>query len=164
MTEGMGPGAYSPERADAVTKTKTVNINMGSSPSRPSTFARGGDVNVAPGQYDDGKNFGSDTKSFRIGEKRETRIQETMGPGSYNPERAEAMTKTKITTVNMASSPSRPGTFAKGADYDVAPGQYDDRSHEFGNNVKSFTIGEKRETRVTESMGPGSYNPDIADR
>ena len=164
MTESMGPGAYSPERADAITKTKMVNINMGSSPSRPSTFARGGDVNVAPGQYDDGKNFGSDTKAFRIGEKRETRIQETMGPGSYNPERAEAMTKTKVTTVNMASSPSRPGTFAKGADYDVAPGQYDDRSYEFGNNVKSFTIGEKRENRVTESMGPGSYNPDIADR
>jgi hypothetical protein len=27
---------------------------MGSSPSRPVSFARGGDVNVAPGQYDDG--------------------------------------------------------------------------------------------------------------
>ena len=50
----MGPGAYSPERSEALTKSKTVNIDMGKSPSRPTSFAKGGDVNVAPGQYDDG--------------------------------------------------------------------------------------------------------------
>ena len=31
---------------------------MGSSPARPGTFAKGGDVDVAPGQYDHGKSFG----------------------------------------------------------------------------------------------------------
>ena len=45
----MGPGAYEPERADGQTKSKMPNINMGTSPSRPSTMALGGDVNVAPG-------------------------------------------------------------------------------------------------------------------
>lgn len=111
----MGPGSYSPERADVLTKTKTSNVNMGSSPSRPTSFAKGGDYNVAPGQYDDRNyQFGSNSKGFTIGEKRETRIQETMGPGSYSPERAETMTKSKTTTtINMASSPGRPGTFAK---------------------------------------------------
>ena len=44
-----GPGTYSPERADKMTKTRTVNIDLGSSPARPGTFAKGGDVDVAPG-------------------------------------------------------------------------------------------------------------------
>ena len=50
----MGPGSYSPERADGITKSKMPNINMGGSPARPASFAKGGDVDVAPGQYDDG--------------------------------------------------------------------------------------------------------------
>ena len=62
---------------------------MGTSPSRPGTFAKQDDYSVAPGQYDDGKRFGQDTKSFRIGEKREQRIVESMGPGSYDPDRAD---------------------------------------------------------------------------
>ena len=53
-----GPGTYSLERAEAMTKTKTHNIDLGKSPARPSTFAKDGDVNVAPGQYDHSKNFG----------------------------------------------------------------------------------------------------------
>ena len=32
-----------------MTKTKMVNINMGTSPSRPSTFAKEGMMDVAPG-------------------------------------------------------------------------------------------------------------------
>ena len=70
----MGPGAYSPERADGITKQKIPNINMGTSPSRPGTFAKQDDYSVAPGQYDDGKRFGQDTKTITIGEKREQRI------------------------------------------------------------------------------------------
>ena len=45
----MGPGAYDPDRADGQTKPKTPNINLGSSPSRPQSFAKSGDVNIAPG-------------------------------------------------------------------------------------------------------------------
>ena len=62
----MGPGAYAPELADAQTKSKIPNINMGSSPSRPMSFAKGEDYNVAPGQYDDGQRFNSNVKSFTI--------------------------------------------------------------------------------------------------
>ena len=70
----MGPGAYDPEKADAVTKTKIATVTMGSSPSRPTSFAKSGDINVAPGQYDDGIRFNSNVKSFKIGEKREEKI------------------------------------------------------------------------------------------
>ena len=42
----MGPGAYSPERADAITKTKIKNVNIGQSAARAVSKT---DVNVAPG-------------------------------------------------------------------------------------------------------------------
>ena len=45
----------------------------------------------------------------------------------------------------------------------VAPGQYD-HGGKFGDNVKSFRIGERREERITQTIGPGSYDPDLADR
>ena len=95
---------------------------MGSSPARPHSFAKGGDVDVAPGQYDHGKRFGEDTKSFRIGEKREVRIEQTAGPGTYEADRADAITKQKTPNINMGSSPARPQSFAKPMDVDVAPG------------------------------------------
>jgi len=45
----MGPGAYDPELADRLTKPKIANINMGTTPSRPASFAKSGDIDVAPG-------------------------------------------------------------------------------------------------------------------
>ena len=50
----------------------------------------------------------------------------------------------------------------KQGDSNVGPGQYDDRNYDFGNKAKGFTIGEKRETRTVETMGPGSYDVDRA--
>ena len=94
---------------------------MGSSPARAS-FAKKEDYNNGPGQYDDGKDFGRDTKSFRIGEKRQERVVESMGPGQYSPERAEVLTKTKTVTIDMGRSAARPASFAKQGGADVAPG------------------------------------------
>ena len=104
----MGPGAYEPDRADGVTKPKMPNINMGGSPARPVSFAKGGDVDVAPGQYDDGKRFNDNVKSFKIGEKRPEKPREGMGPGAYEPDRADTLTKTKIANIDMGGSPARP--------------------------------------------------------
>ena len=142
----MGPGAYSPERADALTKTKMANVNMGTSPSRATNVRK--DDNVGPGQYDD-RNYemSQSSKGFIIGEKRAERVVETMGPGSYSPERAELVTKTRTATIDMGSSPSR-GAFIKRDGVDVAPGQYDDRRYEMSKSSKGFIIGEKRAERV----------------
>ena len=85
-----------------------------------------------------------------------------MGPGHYDAERADTLTKSKTATVNMGSSPAR-GSFIKRDDANVGPGQYDDRNYEFGNKAKGFIIGEKRAERVVESMGPGSYSPERAE-
>ena len=101
----MGPGQYSPERGDTLTKTKMANVNFGTSESRATIVRKGEDV--GPGQYDDGKRFGSETRTFTIGEKRAERVREGMGPGAYSPERGDALTKTKTVNINMGSSPSR---------------------------------------------------------
>ena len=154
MTESMGPGAYSPERADAVTKTKIVNINMGASPARPAK--KTADVDVAPGQYDDGVRWNSNVKSFRIGEKRFEKVVEGMGPGAYSPERADGLTKTKIANINMGSSPAR---VTKRNDVDVAPGQYDDGVR-WNSNVKSFRIGTRSPVKFETTAGPGQYDVD----
>ena len=70
-----GPGEYNHERAESITKTKTPNINLGSSPSRPHTIANAGaEFQGAPGQYDDGLRFNSNVKGFKIGEKRDEQI------------------------------------------------------------------------------------------
>ena len=98
------------------------NINLGSSPARPQSFAKGGDVNVAPGQYNSEKRFGEDTKTFRIGEKREVRIEKTAGPGSYSPELAERQTKQKTPNIDLGRSPARPHSLAKANDTEAAPG------------------------------------------
>ena len=63
-----------------MTKAKTPNINLGASPGRVSKKI---DIDVAPGQYDHYKEFGAETKSFRIGERREEKVVETLGPGAY---------------------------------------------------------------------------------
>ena len=86
---------YSPERAEALTKAKTPNVDMGKSPSRPSTFAKPGtDADGGPGTYDSPVKFGDNVKPFKIGEKRPHKID--TDNRDYSPERAEALTKTKV--------------------------------------------------------------------
>ena len=113
-----------------------VNINFGSSPSR-ATFVQK-DSAIGPGQYDD-RNYevSKSTKGFIIGEKRAEKIQSSMGPGAYSPERAETITKTRMANVTMGSSPSR-ATFVQ-KDSAIGPGQYDDGKR-FGSETKTFTI------------------------
>jgi len=104
-----------------------TNINMGSSPSRPVSFARPSTDGVAPGQYESDLKFAQSTKSFVIAEKRETRVTETMGPGSYSPERGDSITKAKTSTADFNRSPGRPVSFGRTGEVgSAAPGQYND--------------------------------------
>ena len=136
---------------------------MGSS-QRPA-FAAGGDTDVAPGDYDDHTyEMGHESKGFTIGEKRQERVVETsMGPGAYDPEKADHLTKTTVIGIRMDSSPGRDATLGLANSNTAGPGQYDDRSYDIANNMKSFTIGERRETKVVETLGPGMYSPEKAD-
>ena len=154
----VGPGQYNPDVADTVTKQRTPNINLGSAPARP--IPRN-DVDVAPGQYDYGKGFGEDVPTFKIGEKRpDPAPYNNVGPGQYNPDVADSVTKQRAPNVNLGSSPARP---IPRNDVDVAPGQYD-YGKGFGEDVPTFKIGEKRpDPAPYNNVGPGQYNPDVAD-
>ena len=45
---------YSPERAEALTKPKVPQVDMGNTPSRPVSFAKPGtDASGGPGSYGD---------------------------------------------------------------------------------------------------------------
>ena len=85
---------YSPERAEALTKTKVPQVDLGKT-GRPDNFNKPGtETSGGPGQYDSPTPFGKDVKSFKIGEKRPERIEND--PRDYSPERADALTKTKV--------------------------------------------------------------------
>ena len=145
--ETAGPGRYSPERADALTKSKiTHSIRIDSSTGHQALENKTTGSGVAPGTYDDRSyEWGHQSKGFTIGEKRETMIDETAGPGAYSPERADNLVKSKVTNVNMGSSPQRPARLHGEHPEGAAPGQYDDRYYEWGSDSKGFTIGERRE-------------------
>ena len=94
--------------ADNLTKSKTPNINLGSSPSRPhSNAVAGSEFQGAPGQYDHGVKFANDVNGFTIGEKREKPIGRTVGPGEYDVDRANNATRHRSPEVQFGESPSR---------------------------------------------------------
>ena len=72
LMDNPGAGSYAPENADNLTRPKCPNVDMGKSPSRPSTFAKpGSDELGGPGQYDlPNARFGSDVKPMTIGARR----------------------------------------------------------------------------------------------
>ena len=107
-----GPGQYDADRADTITKPKMANINMGTSPSRPKNLTKSGEFDVAPGQYDDGVRFNSNVKSFKIGEKRQEKVEMTAGPGQYDAERASSVTKSRTRAAIITNEKARPDTFA----------------------------------------------------
>ena len=82
--------------AEKLTKAKAPSIDLGKSPSRPvSNAVAGSEFQGAPGQYDDGIRFNSGVKPFTIAQKREKAIPRTAGPGEYDHERADSMTKVR---------------------------------------------------------------------
>ena len=134
-------------------------------PNRPQSFANLAQIGgVSPGQYDDGRDFLTDAKSFTIGQKRHEKLNDNVGPGHYSPERAESQTKPRIVSINLGSnSPNRPSSFALAAQIETAgPGQYNSPK-KFGDDVRGFTIGEKRPEKLSDNVGPGHYNPERAE-
>ena len=103
--------------------------------------------------YDDGKDFLSDVKGFKIGELRPQKLNDNVGPGHYNPERAESVTKPVNPSYKISNSPSRPESFAIAGQVGTAGSSV--TYPKFGNDTKTFTIGEKRLEKISNGIGPG---------
>ena len=96
---------------------------MGSSPSRGEIVSKYL-TTVGPGAYTYQKSFGEETTSVKIGERQKEKIVEsTAGPGDYDADRVDAVTKTKMVNIHMGSSPSRAEIVSKYLTK-VGPGDY----------------------------------------
>ena len=98
---------------------------MGTSPSRADLVSKTA-TTVGPGEYEHSKQFGQETKSFTIGEKREFKTVETIGPGAYSPDRADGITKLRSINIDMGKSKTGRDNSIKASEVTVGPGQYDD--------------------------------------
>ena len=158
----MGPGEYSPEIGDHLTKPKEPITIFSKNVSRPRNFGNAGaEDNGGPGAYDSPVRFGDDVKGFKIGEKRDGKIEDGVGPGTYDPELADNLTKTHNPAFDIGgNSPSRSDmNFSRKNDQaNIGPGVYGDSNVNFGNDVNGFTIGEKRpDLQRGNAAGPGEY-------
>jgi hypothetical protein len=101
----------------------------------------------------------SKTKGFKIGERRQSRLVESQGPGKYNTDVAEALTKYRSPTIRLNSGVKRPASYAKkDKGYTAEAGAYENRE-KFGLNAKTFTISkEPREKPIRPTTGPGEYD------
>ena len=130
LMDNPGAGSYDTGAAENLTRAKAPGVDMGKSPSRPSTFAKpGSDELGGPGQYDlPNARFGSDVKPMTIGAKRPQKVgNDVPDAGSYNPSAADGLVKPKApATIDMGRAPvARPKSpvtqTADAADFYEAP-------------------------------------------
>lgn len=81
----------------------------------------------------------------------------------YDPERAEALTRTKIVNTVISKEPKRDNYVA---DPGLGPGTYD-AGDSFGTGAQVFTFPPspgKEDDRISKiGLGPGHYDPERAD-
>lgn len=118
------------------------------------------DIASAPGSYDvRGMSFGENTKSFTIGVKRDSRVEGSPGPGSYDHSRSESQTKNRSpntvdfdrTTGRKDASPARDASGEVGNQ---------ERFYQYPKQVPVYSIGERRPEKPKDGPGPGEYNLD----
>ena len=95
------PGAYDPDRADSVTKYRSpgasIREDRNSFKKDTSRMEIRPNENPSPGQYDKHlDSFGQNAKSFTIAEKREQKIDRSLGPGDIDTDISFNMTKTSL--------------------------------------------------------------------
>ena len=114
---------------------------------------------MGPGSYEVGNSFGSNSKGFTIGVKRQSRQEHSPGPGEYEVERSDSQTKTRVNrsiefekiTGRRDSSPDKEG---EGMITTV------ERFYQYPKEVPNYSIGEKRPEKPRDGPGPGEYNLD----
>lgn len=101
------------------------------------------------------KAFGEDAKGFTIAAKRKERVEQSPGPGQYDHERSDSVTKTRAPAVDFAKNPERdsPTKSVDTPDFYVL-----DRFYNYPKEIPNFSMGQKREDKQDEKPGPGEYD------
>jgi len=101
------------------------------------------------------KAFASDTKSFRIGEKKETKYDPSLGPGYYNQDKAQNHILAKSTTIAWSKEAK-----ASTKRVDTGPDASDAHYKPFGSDLKRIDFGKKYDFKVDSNPPVGKYNVD----
>ena len=157
----VAPGKYDPSRGEPLTKVRPVSALI-LKDKRPELTKQ--DSGPDPGMYTTEKPFGSGLNKVPIQGRRPQRIEETPGPGTFNPDTAVDAIRPKSPMTKISKARARPKSFAGPSAQGPAPGQYDDGKR-FNSNVKPMTIGKRRHSKPTlDAPGPGVYNPHVAEK
>ena len=137
-----------------VTKTSMTTMRTGRDSNLLSV-----DNTLGPGAYDVGSSFGSNSKGFTIGRKREARQEHSPGPGEYNVSRSDSVTKTRVDrSVEFNKSTGRvDNSPAREPSGDITTVE---RFYQWPKELPIYSIGEKRPEKPKEGPGPGEYNLD----
>lgn len=103
----VGPGHYSPERANKQIFAHYREVDFGAMQRRVFTEQ---EMAIGPGSYNADPKFGDDARDMTIGlARRQDPNNQVPGPGFYNPERADDLVKpnSDIALVNLNRDQSR---------------------------------------------------------
>ena len=131
ITRTVGPGEYSPEKAQPLTQ----------SASRKTEFFHNGrksieiDPHNGPGTYIEHRNFSSNSKNMTIALKRENKILKTPGPCDYSPEKALLLTQSASRKTEFFHN----GRKSKEIDPQNGPGTHEEHRN-FGSDTKDMKI------------------------
>ena len=162
----VGPGTYDVAKSMAYLKPRPPEIDFAPSEHRRAlkkttrterlsfkAFSRADSRNYSP------KPFGSDTTSFKIGERLKEVVNQTPGPGTYSTDLT--LQKVRNPMFKIDSGPSRPDLFTKKKEYHAESGLYNTMP-DFGANAKSFNMSKSTihitPAQTADHIGPGSYS------
>ena len=149
----LGPGEYSPEKGEKLTKVRTPHVDFRKNTGRLSIESEN---DIGPGKYKYEVEFGSGLKNMTIGRKTEEKIKEGPAPGHYNLN--DEITKQRNPSYDFVSLTGRK---ERQTDDVPAPGQYTIPEVD----KRKMTIGEKREDPKKDPVpAPGKYHPERADK
>lgn len=152
----LGPGTYEADKAmqSIMPRSKSTAFKSPRAtrlPQRTEISPDADDRHVRP--------FGSELKGINFGRKYEFKADDNPKIGQYEPERAEAITKTRARNTYIAKDVKY---YERPPETLPDPGQYDGHIRQFGSEAKSFKMGQKYEEKYDANLGPGSYEPDRA--
>ncbi|CDW79521.1 UNKNOWN [Stylonychia lemnae] len=151
-----GPGNYDPN-TNAV-KDSIRNVKIPFHNKSMLQHSKSSILTPGPGQYDRGNDFGKNVPSVSIrGRPKDQQEKNIPGPGQYDPN--DYFSKERVPTATIKPGGGREKNQMFQTSNNVGPGQYDDKSKDFGKDVKSFKFQSKPEQKIDDKPGPGQYDP-----
>jgi len=146
---GPGPCSYSPVKRSL---QGSPSAKFHNKTGRKSVVT---DQNGGPGTYEILNTIQNNLKSMTIGRKSVHRIEQSVGPCDYSPDKHKV--KKTARAVDFKASPTRK---SPKPDRELGPGTYHHSHKDFGRQMSHVTLGERRPSREPDGPGPAHYRPE----